>query len=315
MRIQRLSNCIEIDCPAKLNLFLEVLGKRPDGYHEIATLMCPVSLCDRLVVERSSQSDITMELVLPPGASEQDAAWNIPADDTNLIIRGLRQLQSSLGTSQGCHIRLEKRIPAAAGLAGGSSDAAAAVCAGLLLWKRWNRDLALSVCASLGSDIPFFLGDGNHIGLAVATGRGEKIQLLSCDPSLEFLVTHPPVGCSTAEVYRRLELPKHPKSPTSVIAACMSGDTQKLGTELYNALQFPAAGLTEWIDRQLSIFRRAGLEYCMMTGSGSSCFAMFAEPAARVERIEDVGAAAQQAGIRRLFHVTNHTAPSIESQI
>ena len=314
MRISWHSNRVEILAPAKLNLFLEVLGKRGDGYHEIDTIMCPIALCDRLTVERlTSTRDISLEVALPVGAIGSEAAWNIPVDDRNLIVLALKRLQGLLGSTHGCHVLLEKQIPAVAGLAGGSSDAAAAVCAGLLLWSHWDRELATSVCAGLGSDIPFFLGDRQGIGLARATGRGERIELLSMTPAIEFILTHPPVGCSTAEVYRRLELPRSPRSPTRMLDALATGEIQKIGNALFNALQFPEGEVTGWIDRQLTIYRNAGLEHCLMTGSGSCCFAVLGKDQAG--NIAQAKEAATAAGINRLFQPTTHFGPSIESQI
>ncbi len=314
MIIDLTSRTIEILAPAKLNLFLEVLGKRADGYHEIDTLMCPITLFDRVVFEPTGRSELEFELVLPQHRREGDPAWDIPEDDSNLAIRALRLLQSKLGTRQGGRLRLEKQIPAAAGLAGGSSDTAAAVCAALLAWFRWDRGLATSVCSELGSDIPFFLGDQERIGLAHATGRGENCVLLSSTPALRFVVTHPPAGCNTGEVYRRLIVPKDVRHSGEIIAACENGQVKKIGAELFNGLQFSASELTDWIDRQMLCFGNAGIG-CIMSGSGSSCFALLDGESADVKGLERLTAAALDLGIERVYQVNAHYSSSIESQI
>lgn len=162
---------------AKLNLFLEVLGKRPDGYHEIETLMCPISLCDELEFRFRDDPRIHLQLELPSTAgTTDDPAWQIPADDRNLVVRSIQSVQAAMGVGGGCTIHLKKRIPAAAGLGGGSSDAAAAIVAAMLAWGQWDRNLATSIANSLGSDIGFFLGDTTQVGMALATGRGEKCE-------------------------------------------------------------------------------------------------------------------------------------------
>lgn len=316
MIIDQNSRATEILAPAKVNLFLEVLGKRPDGYHEIDTLMCPIGLFDRVIFEATNASSLELELCLPSALEpSDDPAWNVPADHDNLVMRALKRLQAKLGTTQGGRLRLEKNIPAAAGLAGGSSDTAATVCAALLAWGCWDRELATAVCSELGSDIPFFLGDPQRIGLARATGRGEICQLLPNTPPLRFLVTHPPIGCPTGEVYRRFVLPPTTRNSSEIIAACKDGQFNKIGAELFNALQSAASGLTDWIDRQLKCFAAAGLNYGIMSGSGSSCFALVSRDHAGASAVVRSKAAADANGIARCYDVDAHDAPSIESQL
>jgi len=316
MIIDQTSRIIEILAPAKVNLFLEVLGKRGDGYHEIDTVMCPVRLFDRVIFEPTAAPGLELELCLPSRRTlDDDPAWDIPADSNNLAIRALKLLQAKLGTTHGGRLRLEKNIPAAAGLAGGSSDTAAAVCAALLAWGRWDRHLATHVCAELGSDIPFFLGDQQQFGMARATGRGEKCELLSATPPLRFLVTHPPTGCPTGEIYRRFVLPKTTRDSSRITAACEDGQFSKIGAELFNALQLSASGLTNWIERQLQCFTEAGLNYCIMSGSGSSCFALLNGDADDRSAAARLKAAARSMGIERLYEVDAHYAPSIEGQL
>ena len=183
MIIQRTPTGLLIAAPAKVNLFLEVLGRRSDGYHEVQTLLCPISLFDRLNFEVTEQSQIEFHLHLPAAGqrpqpssalAQPDPAWDIPSDAGNLVVRAVRRVQQALGTTRGCRIDLYKSIPAAAGLGGGSSDTAAAIVASLVAWQGWNRELAQQIAAEIGSDVPFFLGAAAGIGLALATGRGEQ---------------------------------------------------------------------------------------------------------------------------------------------
>ncbi len=115
---------------------------------------------------------------------------------------------------------LRKQIPAAAGLGGGSSDAAAAIVAALCVWSRWDRAAANRIGARLGSDIPLFFGDStNGIGLARATGRGEHVEILASRPEMYFVISHPPVGCSTAEIYKAWQTSAEVRSIDELLAA------------------------------------------------------------------------------------------------
>lgn len=322
MIIQRASNKITIASPAKVNLFLEVYGKRSDGYHEVQTVLCAVSLFDQLEFTPVDGGEIDFCLRLPQterGTSQLlnanlltlDPAWDIPADDRNLVVRAVRQVQRVLGTRLGCRIELTKSIPASAGLGGGSSNTAAAVVASMLAWDKWDRPLAHQICAAIGSDIPFFLGDERQIGLAVATGRGEQCQLLPARPPLDLLLTHPPVGCSTKQVYLNYADNAEKRGLNKIVRACESGEPKKIGVELFNALQFAASGLTDWIDRQLQLLATSGATMSAMSGSGSSCFAIVEEPSCEAR----VRQAAAECGLSRVYSVKAWYGDSIEQQV
>jgi 4-diphosphocytidyl-2-C-methyl-D-erythritol kinase len=318
MIIERNSDSVSVRAPAKLNLFLEVLGKRPDGYHDLTTVLCPISIFDQLWLCPTSDRTIRLDLELPKDLQGRelqnqpsDVAWDIPADSRNLVHRGVSEVQRRLGIDRGCHIRLKKTIPAAAGLGGGSSNAAAAVVACLIAWKQWDRLLATEICAELGSDIPFFLGDTQQIGMSVATGRGEACSQLNYRPQLDFMVTHPPVGCATSQVYAAMRVGDHPRDFQDFIDACESGQFQKIGAALFNALQSPASQLTEWIPRQLSLFSSCGIEHAEMSGSGSSCYGLVKSGNSE----ELVRAAAAQAGITRVYSAQAWYGDSIERQL
>ncbi len=264
MLIERRSDAIRIKAPAKLNLFLEVLGKRADGFHEIESLMCPISLCDTIEVSPGSSNEVELVVQFPeePAAvartrlprEEPDPAWLIPSDSSNLVVKAVECVRAALGIEQGCKIRLTKEIPAAAGLGGGSSDAAAAVVASMLMWDRWDRSLADSICARLGSDLNVFLGDENQIGLTAARGRGEICEVMWFTPELHFIVTHPPAGCATKAVYANWHGSSSPKSMEPMLEACKNADHRAIGSLLFNALESSARKVTPWVDEQLSFF-------------------------------------------------------------
>ena len=317
MLIEKQADVIRITAPAKLNLFLEVLGKREDGYHEIESVMCPISLCDDLEFRATAEPDIRLSVDLPNDAvasqvdSEvKDPAWDIPTDESNLVYRAAKRVQDALGVRTGAVIKLTKAIPSAAGLGGGSSDAAAAVVASMLAWGRWDRKLANEICATLGSDLNVFLGDENRIGLTLAQGRGEKCKVLDMCPLLEFVVTHPPAGCSTSAVYANWRRTEAIRGSREITEALCSGEADQIGPLLFNALTNSARHVTPWIDNQLRFFLACQFQYNAMTGSGSSCFALAFENF----KMADVRRAAQTAGLSRVYAVKSWFQPSIEEQ-
>ncbi|MGA2258695.1 MAG: hypothetical protein ABSG53_28850, partial [Thermoguttaceae bacterium] len=158
MQIHRNSVEIVIQTPAKLNLFFEVLGKRSDGYHEIETLMCPIGWYDTLCFRGASSEELDLECQWGSVASGGSGFEEVPRDGKNLVLRAVDLVRRRTGTKQGARLRLTKRIPTAAGLGGGSSDAAAALVAANLGWRLGLSlpELA-SLAAELGSDVPFFL--------------------------------------------------------------------------------------------------------------------------------------------------------------
>src|SRR5438876_5563646 len=170
---------------AKINLALEVLGRRNDGYHEIATVMQAVDLSDRLVLE---DADV-LEL--------RTTALDVPTDGTNLALKAAATLREMAGSSRGTRITLEKRIPVAAGLGGGSTDAAAVLVGLNRLWGlRWSGARLAEVAVTLGMDVPFCL----HGGAAMGTGRGERLEPLASS-ALALVLVNPRVAASTAEIY------------------------------------------------------------------------------------------------------------------
>lgn len=258
--------------PAKLNLFLEVVGKRPDGYHDLATLMVAVDLYDTLELRPRGNGGLVLECD-PPG---------LPTGPQNLVYQAADRLRRRADRPDlGASIRLVKRIPAQAGLAGGSSDAAAAL---LGLNRVWELGLPkpelAAVAAEVGSDVAFFL----DLPAAWCTGRGEIVSPEPAATSFCVVLVCPPVGLGTAEVYRRVQVPQSPVDGSAARAAFRAGDPDRLGAALFNRLQPAAFGLApavETVYRRLAGLNPAG---CLMTGSGSAVFAVCRGPddAARV---------------------------------
>src|SRR5215468_2228913 len=177
-----------LNAAAKINLTLEVLGRRTDGYHEIVTVMQTVDLSDRLVVE---DADV-LEL--------RTTASDVPTDGTNLALRAAAALRDGAEVSRGARITLEKRIPVAAGLGGGSADAAAVLVGLNRLWGlRWSSARLAEVAVTLGMDVPFFL----YGGVALGTGRGERLRRVGAAPAAQLLPNRG-VAVSASEAYRRV---------------------------------------------------------------------------------------------------------------
>ncbi len=308
---------VEVRTPAKLNLFLEVLGRRADGYHELETLMVPVSLWDWLSFSSlppgAAHESGTIEsgpgqlgshasaIVFsgqwasqgwggdqdhspsPPTASSSrgagpDGSSNqhpIPQGADNLVVKAVELLRRRAGTDAGATIRLVKQIPLAAGLGGGSSDAAAALAAANVAWRLgYSARELMPLAAEVGSDVPFFLARA----AAVCRGRGERVEPLGPLALCHFVIVQPPEGLATADVYRRCRPAASPQTSGALVAALIAalcrGDLCAAGRHLHNALQPAAEQLSPWIARMKEDFDRLGLAGHQMTGSGASYFGL-----------------------------------------
>ncbi|MEO8269612.1 MAG: hypothetical protein ABI557_07830, partial [Aureliella sp.] len=170
---------------------------------------------------------------------------------------------------------------------------------------------ATQIAAEIGSDVPFFLGGIAGVGLALATGRGEQIKMLAAQPALDVIVTHPPVGCSTREVYLNYADCGEKRDFRKIVAACEAGQFKKIAAQLFNTLQLPAASLTNWIDQQLRLFAASGVSSALMTGSGSSCFGLIDDPSC----LARVRSAALVSGLPRVYSARAWYGDSIEQQL
>lgn len=273
MYVHQNAEGVVVQAPAKLNLFLEILGKRPDGYHEIETLMVPISWYDTVLFhpEPSGQIRFRCKLLVPsqPPVSAQ-IPW-VPEGRDNLVVQAVELLRQAAGVRQGAQIELVKRIPPGAGLGGGSSDAAAALVGANLGWKLyWPPAALLPLASRLGSDVPFFLAGGP----AICRGRGEIVQPLWPVGSWHFVVVHPPAGLSTAEVYRHCEVPNRPRSIEAIQGAWQQGDKAALGNLLWNRLEPIAEKLCPWIARLRAQLAHQEVLGHQLTGSGTGYFAL-----------------------------------------
>jgi 4-diphosphocytidyl-2-C-methyl-D-erythritol kinase len=261
MLIEHVADDVVAWAPAKVNLYLEVLGKRPDGYHDIDTLMAAVSLFDTLVFKEDPSGALSLRCDHPGLSDGPD----------NLVLRAARLLQEHAGRGRGASIRLAKRIPLAAGLAGGSTDAAAALAGLNRLWRLGLGDAELAALgAKVGSDVAFFFATP----AARCTGRGEIVAPLAPGRTLWLVLLSPAEGLSTAEVYRGVTVPAEPGSADAACDALRSGDVERLAGLLHNRLQGPAERLCPAVARwrrRLEGLRPAG---ALMSGSGSSLFAL-----------------------------------------
>lgn len=257
---------VRILAPAKINVGLAVLGRREDGYHEIATLFQAISLCDRLTVRRARRG-VRVRCPALPG---------LGAD--NLAHRAAELFFSRTGVIGGVEIEIEKRIPAGGGLGGGSSDAAAALLACCRLFGvRPEAGALREWCAGLGSDVPFFVEGGTAVG----TGRGESIRAIGqWTGQVTALIHVPPEGLSTAAVYglvRRRQLTARRGALTILLARWQGGDLVRLGAALFNDLERPAFGLLPRLAEVKAALLEAGAAGALLCGSGSSVVGLFAE--------------------------------------
>jgi 4-diphosphocytidyl-2-C-methyl-D-erythritol kinase len=284
VQIRRSATGVEVLAPAKINLFFEVLNRRNDGFHEIETLMVPISLYDTLFLEDDENGTFSLtahwskgielkqrETARQTGAVPEAELNLLPQGDDNHALRAVRQLAADAGIVRGAKLRLVKRIPAAAGLGGGSSDAAAALVAANLVWKlNWPREKLEEVAAKIGSDVPFFIASRP----AVCRGRGEQIDPIPRLPAMQLVVVRPPEGLSTPAVYRACRPGSPPKTIEPVLAAFRSGSPEKLGNLLHNRLLEPARSLSPWIDSTLEQLNKEKPLAIGMSGSGTTCFAL-----------------------------------------
>lgn len=266
---------IVIAAPAKLNLSLAILARRPDGFHEIESLMVPVSLADRLVVRALDSPGVRLRvrfggrLAQPAGAV---LCRDVPADDSNLVVRAAQRLAAAAGIERGLDVELTKEVPSGAGLGGGSSDAAAILRAAAVVWGLdWPMARLAEIGAGIGSDVPWFFAGSP----AIAAGRGERIEPVAGLPSLHAVIACPAAGLSTPAVYGRcVPDPTRAGESARLVAALAAGDLRAAGVLMHNGLEAAARSLSPDIDRLLAALGAAGAVQPMLTGSGSACFAI-----------------------------------------
>jgi 4-diphosphocytidyl-2-C-methyl-D-erythritol kinase len=290
MLMRRTASAVRVWTPAKVNLFLEVLARRSDGYHELATLMTAVSLYDTLEFTEEDWGATALHCDHPSLSTGVD----------NLICRAVQLVRQRSGRSDGVGIRLWKRIPMAAGLAGGSSDAAATLAGLNRLWRLgWDRAELMRLGAELGSDVSFFLA----APAAWCTGRGERIEPLRLGRTLDFVLVSPAVGLSTAEVFRGVTVPDAPNDGSAVRQAAWRGDVTELGRRLHNRLQSAAEQLCPAVAELGKRLAGLGPAGWLMTGSGSTVFALCRDPREALSIARALGSARDELGGARVHVV------------
>jgi 4-diphosphocytidyl-2-C-methyl-D-erythritol kinase len=266
---------------AKINWSLQILGKRPDGYHEVRTLLQTISLHDDIHFELNSDGAISLSCAEP----------DIPTDKENLIVRAAYALKKRYKVDQGARIRLEKRIPAMAGLGGASSNAAVSLLALSHLWSvKAAAPEFLEIAADLGSDVPFFLLGGR----ALATGTGATVSALSdkADNDVQYLIVITPnVGVSTAKAYAALGSPSLTTRNADPILSSSRNEANsrqsqpwplhdewknRLRDNLKNDFESVIFDIEPEIRRTKETLLQAGALGALLAGSGSSVFGIFA---------------------------------------
>jgi 4-diphosphocytidyl-2-C-methyl-D-erythritol kinase len=259
---------LELKSFCKVNLLLNILGKRPDGFHELETVMHPVALHDFLQFELGGRG---IHLAC------SDVA--LPADSKNLVYRAAEAFLKITGITDGVRIHLEKKIPMAAGLGGGSGNAATTLLGLNEIFGSPTTEKQLNeMAASLGSDIPFFLQNRP----ALATGRGEKVLALDFFPALRgcyILLVHPGFGISTPWAYQQLS--RFPEAlngklgrAEKLISLLQNSGLHEASPEFYNSLEAPALCKYPLLSLFQEFFRENGAAVSLMSGSGSATFAL-----------------------------------------
>lgn len=260
-----------VKAPAKINLTLDVLHKRPDNYHEIEMIMTTVDLADRIGL-KATESGIHIE----------SADRFVPNDSRNLAYQAAQLLKDKFGIKSGVIISLDKQIPVAAGLAGGSSDAAATLKG---LNQLWQLNLSLDELAELGAQIGSDVSFCVYGGTALAKGRGEIIQELPTPPNCWVILAKPTIGVSTADVYGAFDVTKaeHPNTQ-AMIEALETGDYQAMCDNLGNALESVTLNLYPEVAQIKEQMKKFGADAVLMSGSGPTVFGLVHQEA-RIPRI------------------------------
>jgi len=277
MVVRKVGAAWEVFAPAKLNLYLDILGRRDDGFHELETLMAPIRVYDRLQWREAvggDRSPFSLNFDQAASAAGCEAA---PLDGRNLVWRAAELLAGDAGREPTGRFSLLKRIPAQAGLGGGSSDAAATLLLANAAWGlHYPQSRLMQLAAELGSDVPFFLAGES----AVCRGRGEFVEPVGPLPRLDVVVIKPPAGVSTAEAFQALRAAPvdevrrvhSARRLAELLGRLRLGSLATASRLMTNALESTASALCAWIECACRAVAGMGGYACLMTGSGSACF-------------------------------------------
>ena len=269
---------LTIHAHAKINLALDVLNRRPDGYHTVRMIMQSLSLCDTLFLQKTAEPGIVLSARNPE--LFPDVTW----DENNLIYKAAKLFIDSCSIKGGVHITIEKQIPSAAGLAGGSSDAAATL-KGMnqLFEQNLSLDELKNLGVKLGADVPYCI----QLGTALSEGIGETLTALPAAPALYCVLVKPEAAISTKYVYQNLKLDKaHHPNIDAALDAIHTGNVNKLCANLNNILEPVARTLCPEVeDIELKLVELGALGTCM-SGSGPTVFGLFTDGNDAIEASE-----------------------------
>ncbi|MGX9787626.1 4-(cytidine 5'-diphospho)-2-C-methyl-D-erythritol kinase [Mycobacterium sp. MMS18-G62] len=288
---------VTVRVPGKVNLYLGVGDRREDGYHELTTVFHAVSLLDEVTVRNADVLSLEMS---------GEGVESLPTDERNLAWQAAELMAEHVGRAPDVAVFIEKSIPVAGGMAGGSADAAAVLVAINTLWELGvpRRDLH-ALAAQLGSDVPFAL----HGGTALGTGRGEELTTVLARNTFHWVLAFAEGGLSTPAVFSEIdrlresgrEQPPRLDDPEPVLAALASGDPTELAPLLGNDLQPAALSLDPALRRTLRAGADAGALAGIVSGSGPTCAFLCSSAASAI----DVGAQLAGAGVCRTVRVAS----------
>jgi len=266
---------VRASAPAKINLHLGVGPVRPDGYHPLATVYQAVGLVDEVTVSPSAKWCVTI------AGDERLALSDVPVDGTNIAVRAARLLAERAGVDDALAIRIDKGIPVAGGMAGGSADAAATLVACDALWRlQTPREELVRLASELGSDVPFALVGGTAVG----TGRGEVVVPAMVRGDYWWVVVGSSAGLSTPEVYREFDVLAgglgidDPGIPDELMEALRSHDLEKLALSLHNDLEPAALRMRPRLSEVLTTGIEETALGALLSGSGPSCLFLCSGP-------------------------------------
>ncbi|MCM3491504.1 4-(cytidine 5'-diphospho)-2-C-methyl-D-erythritol kinase [Alkalihalophilus marmarensis] len=261
-----------VKAPAKINLSLDAIRKREDGYHEVEMIMTTVDLADRIDLTLTEDGKIKVDV----------SEGFVPSDHRNLAYQAASLLQERYKVKQGVSIYITKRIPVAAGLAGGSSDAAATLKGLNDLWALGlSLDELARIGAEIGSDVSFCV----YGGTALATGRGEIITHIESPPPCWVILAKPPIGVSTADVYKRLKVEEVEHAKTEeMIKAIKNRDFNGICDHLHNVLETVTLEMHPEVRHIKEQMQRFGADGVLMSGSGPTVFGLV-EKESRLHRV------------------------------
>ncbi len=268
---------LRIHAHAKINLYLNVVGRREDGYHNLETVFHSIGLYDEVILRERTKTGITIKCDHP----------HVPSDSRNLAYRAAQSLSDVVGGFGGYEILIHKRIPVAAGLAGGSANAAA-VLYGLneLFALGLSEKMLMEIGAQLGADVPFCL----HGGAAFGTGIGDILTPLPALSDVPLVLINPGIAISTADIFKNLDITlTKPKKESIIIKTCVKkGDVVGVGKNLYNLLEVPVfSKFPELATLKTQLSTQTGCYGALMSGSGATMFALM-ENTATAQRCESL---------------------------